>query len=149
MSLADPINGCSVEQSVLEILSLHFVYTPLHSSTLAHETGKTGLSSHSSILISGRELQECDPNVTVKSFLYIHTRREIFNHCCHFPRSVDSKTMVWKRVCLLKVRINRVCFFHLFIYISEGTSSQFRSKCLLANVFGLLLITQHHLFCQY
>ena len=53
----------------------------------------------------------------------------------------NRRTRVRKCVGPLKARITQGPFFSLFIYISEGTSSRFTSECLLANVFGLLLIT--------
>lgn len=78
------------------------------------------------------EIGTTNPNLTLKSFTDISTGGEMFT---------NRGTRVRKCVGPLEARINQRPFFSLFIYISEGTSSRFTSKCLLANVFGLLLIT--------
>ena len=108
--------------------------TPLRCpmSTPLHKAGKTGLSSHSSILISRRKLEQ--------QTLIWH-----WNYSRTYPQEErclpTGEPGLEKCVDPLEARINQGPFFSLFIYISEGTSSRFTSKCLLANVFGLLLIT--------
>ena len=110
---------------------------PCHSTSLPHVyTAPQGRKNWAFLtqfdFNQQEEIGTTNPNLTLKLFTDISTGGEMFT---------DRRTRVGKCVDPLEARINQGPFFSLFIYISEGTSSRFTSKCLLANVFGLLLIT--------